>query len=302
MPSSSALRVISMRSVTAPPSSSCEWHGHPFEELCLSADDATCTGAGDERIPTAPNTLFYYPRHVLHGYWNGPSQAPRFWVLHFLAAEELHEEVPFLRERRRAVLPLAPAQVAGFRHAFMKLFLEHTQRRRLAEQAEAAWLRLLLVEVQRWSDARDERADALLPGPVNPDLLRMWQLINESVSKPGGLTSRLEASFANYDSLRHAFKAAFGSSPKQMLLQLRLQQAKNLLLDTPLSIKEIAAQVGYEQQHEFARGFRKMTGVSPSSFRAFPLAREGGATPRPAAAREGDADGRGRSGPRAPAG
>ncbi|MCI0536165.1 MAG: helix-turn-helix domain-containing protein, partial [Verrucomicrobiales bacterium] len=54
-------------------------------------------------------------------------------------------------------------------------------------------------------------------------------------------------------------------------LNLRMQQAKNLLLETPLMIKEVAAQVGYPQQDEFTRTFRRLIGVSPTQWREEPM-------------------------------
>ena len=264
------LRVVSLRSVMSRPGSFCDWHGHNFEELCLSTDGATRLGQAGEQIAAPADALFYYRRGVTHGYWNAAAQAPRFWVLHFVAAPGTQREFDFLRQAKRAFWSLTPAQVAVFKHCYLKLFLEHTQPGRLSRAAESAWLRLLLIEVQRWSEAGGRATPSLLPDPQNPEVLRLWQLINECVPEPGRLTQRLQAALPNYDSLRHAFKTAFGCAPRQMLLNLRMQQAKNLLLETPLSIKAVAAQVGYPEQHEFTRTFRRLVGVSPSQWRRDP--------------------------------
>ena len=66
---------------------------------------------------------------------------------------------------------------------------------------------------------------------------------------------------------------ALGMSPRDMMLRLRLQHAKNLLLESSLTIKEIAERCGYVRQHEFARSFRQQTGVTPRAWRLQPLAR-----------------------------
>jgi transcriptional regulator GlxA family with amidase domain len=60
------------------------------------------------------------------------------------------------------------------------------------------------------------------------------------------------------------------------MLRLRLQHAKNLLLESTMSIKEIAQRCGYHRQHEFARAFRQQTGVAPTTWRLQPLARLAG--------------------------
>lgn len=257
------------------PQALCNWHEHPFEEFCLSTDSATCTGQAGERIDVPPNVLFYFGRGVTHGYWNNGAQSPRFWVLHFAASAETRREFSFLREATRSFWLLSPAQVATFKHCYMRIFLEHTQPRGMSLEAVAAWLRLLLIEVQRWSEAKGNGGAQPFPVAENVEIIRLWQLINQSVGEPAELGNRLRAAFPNYDSLRHAFKTAYGCSPKKMFLTLRIQQAKNLLLETRLSIKEIAAQVGYPEQHEFARTFKKLAGVSPSEWRAHPATLSG---------------------------
>ncbi|MCB1122895.1 MAG: helix-turn-helix domain-containing protein, partial [Verrucomicrobiae bacterium] len=47
----------------------------------------------------------------------------------------------------------------------------------------------------------------------------------------------------------------------------------NLLLDSSLSIKEIATRVGYARQHEFNRMFNRYMGMAPSHWRSDPLSR-----------------------------
>lgn len=271
MSPSSQLRVVSLRSVNTRAGSSCDWHEHRFEEFCLSTEDATVTGQAGRKVPSPANSLFYYARGVNHGYWNNTRQSPRFWVLHFVAGAKMKAEVNFLRMERDANWRLTPGQSAVFKDIFLKLFFEHSRPSRWGAAVEEAWLRLLLVEVQRWIETQGQRSEPAPPAVANPDLLRLWQLVNECVPQPGQLMRRLRADVPNYDSLRHSFRSVFGCSPKQLLLNLRMQQAKNLLLETPLMIKEVAAQVGYPQQDEFTRTFRRLIGVSPTEWREQPL-------------------------------
>jgi AraC-like DNA-binding protein len=268
------LRVISLRSVTTRGGMSCDWHEHRFEEFCLTTEDSTVTGQAGRRVPSPDNSLFYYARGVSHGYWNSPRQSPRFWVLHFTAGTRLKAELSFLRRTREAHWRLTPAQAAVFKDIFLKLFFEHSRPSPWSVAVEAAWLRLLLVEVQRWVETQGNGAGPLPSGGGNPELMRLWQLVNECVPQPGQLMRRLRADVPNYDSLRHSFRSVFGCSPRQLLLNLRMEQAKNLLLETPLMIKEVAAQVGYPQQDEFARAFRRLIGVSPTRWREQPMMSE----------------------------
>lgn len=68
--------------------------------------------------------------------------------------------------------------------------------------------------------------------------------------------------------LHHAFKRAFGESPRSSLTKRRATDAVDLLVETSLSIAEIAAECGYYDQSHFCRQFKHRSGMSPSRFRA----------------------------------
>lgn len=65
---------------------------------------------------------------------------------------------------------------------------------------------------------------------------------------------------------RH-FKASFGLSPKQWLLQARLAHAKHLLSTSKLSIEQIAASCGFRSGQALRDQFVVSVGVSPLRFR-----------------------------------
>jgi AraC-like DNA-binding protein len=58
-----------------------------------------------------------------------------------------------------------------------------------------------------------------------------------------------------------------GISAKQLLLDLKLTEAKRLLLYSKLNINEISFRLGFEDSSYFARIFRKKALLSPSLFR-----------------------------------
>ena len=63
------------------------------------------------------------------------------------------------------------------------------------------------------------------------------------------------------------FKKQVGQSYLFCLHQERLRASKALLLDTDLTVEEIARQVGYNSASQLARVFRKYETMSPSDFR-----------------------------------
>ncbi|WP_020620631.1 helix-turn-helix domain-containing protein [Paenibacillus daejeonensis] len=114
-------------------------------------------------------------------------------------------------------------------------------------------------------------------------MLQRWQAtVNEVPSAPGGLQRAIDymerhfdqqlqleqlAAMAGY-SVNHfskLFKSATHLTPAAYLTGQRMERAKQLLL-TPLSMKEVARQVGYRDEHYFSRVFKQSSGVAPTRY------------------------------------
>jgi two-component system, response regulator YesN len=78
------------------------------------------------------------------------------------------------------------------------------------------------------------------------------------------------ASSLNFNSsyLSKIFTKRMGENPLKYLTNLRINKAKYLLArNQDLSIKEVGALVGYENQYYFSRVFKAATGVNPARYR-----------------------------------
>lgn len=72
----------------------------------------------------------------------------------------------------------------------------------------------------------------------------------------------LSPSYFNY-----LFRQTLGLPPIEYLRNYRIQLAKELLIRTNLTVNEISRRVGYDDQSQFSRSFRKMVDQSPLSYR-----------------------------------
>lgn len=64
------------------------------------------------------------------------------------------------------------------------------------------------------------------------------------------------------------FKKYAGISLKQHLLQSKMEFAKSSLSETTSPISQIAYSLGFSDAHNFSKAFRRITGLSPSEYRA----------------------------------
>ncbi len=68
--------------------------------------------------------------------------------------------------------------------------------------------------------------------------------------------------------LEGLFKKHLDATPKAFYLQLRLQAARRLVLDSNLKLTEVAVRCGFNSQTHFTRGFKRHFGVPPRILRA----------------------------------
>ena len=86
---------------------------------------------------------------------------------------------------------------------------------------------------------------------------REWS-VSECASKSGLSTPYFQKLYKSY----------FGNTFVQDVVKSRMEQAKHLLLTSNYSIKEIAAQCGYNNDTFFMKQFKKNAGITPSQYRS----------------------------------
>jgi transcriptional regulator GlxA family with amidase domain len=67
--------------------------------------------------------------------------------------------------------------------------------------------------------------------------------------------------------LERTFKASTGTTPKHYYLGLRLEQARDLLAETSMSMLDVAIATGFNSRGSFTKAFHRRFGNSPTSFR-----------------------------------
>lgn len=70
-----------------------------------------------------------------------------------------------------------------------------------------------------------------------------------------------------YSKFRRKFKDYTGYAPAQYFLRLKMERAKDYLLNTPLSCKEIAYRLGFDSASHFNKMFRLNQGQTPIEYR-----------------------------------
>lgn len=135
---------------------------------------------------------------------------------------------------------------------------------------DAADIRALAPLLRREVHYRLLRAD-------HGGMLRQMSRDDSTASRIGRVVARLRAEFArplavadmadlagmSVSSFHAHFKAVTGRTPLQFQKELRLIEARRLLLETGRTISTIAFDVGYESPTQFSREYARKYGLSP---------------------------------------
>ncbi|GIP24188.1 MULTISPECIES: AraC family transcriptional regulator [Paenibacillus] len=118
-----------------------------------------------------------------------------------------------------------------------------------------------MYELATQSDRTHAGSRGSLVIKVIEDLASSLHIIQE----PAALAARHHISVSTLRRIVHEYT---GYPLNEYLHQLKVGEAKNILLNTDLSVKEIGESLGYKDTFYFSRVFKRITGISPRSYRS----------------------------------
>ncbi len=219
-------------------------------------------------------SLFYLYPDLVEEAWQQPGRerVSMFWFHHELFRNDVEltpcdlGDLPFCHETVDIAFYETVAQkVLALMNFNLAFTLDEFQQRR----AEAGiLLQGLLMDFEHHARLVGEADRQLIPArhlmvrrlalkvSQNPELFR----------HPGDLAKK--AGY-NKDYLARLFREVLDESPREVILNARIQKAKRLLSLTrlPLNMSDVAEMCGYQNVFYFSNQFKQRTGYSPSEFR-----------------------------------
>lgn len=106
--------------------------------------------------------------------------------------------------------------------------------------------------------------------PINQHFEKLRQLRNDIMKNPEinwNISEIADKLFISKSYLQKIYKSTFGKSIIEELIQFRLDKAREMLLNTDLTVSEIAHECGYSTYNYFVRQFKAAENISPSDYR-----------------------------------
>ncbi|HUN22661.1 MAG TPA: AraC family transcriptional regulator [Anaerolineales bacterium] len=251
-------------------------HRHNWYEIALMQTHSSKLFIDFEEYPLSGSYLLFLSPGQVHT-WVGDLNAistrvvgfvPELFALDSPHFQHAWHKVPFWSDSTLPFFQLETQQTA----LFTQLFGLAEQRFQFAKPAQTeqmlrAYINLILTEIQaNLIDSPTSEADAQFAAPtlltrkfrmaVEQDFLQRRQV--QEYAQQLGVTD---------NHLVKTVRQTTGRTPKQILQDRLLLEAKRLLIYTPLSAAQIGEQLSFPNPTQFGRWFKSNLGLAPQQFR-----------------------------------
>ena len=238
-------------------------HRHAFHEILLfqsgtakhDIDFATYTASAGSVHFVASDNVHLLSRH------EGSTGLSLLFSYDYFAADVM-EQLPF--SKARPVLQLTAGQMSRVSALVGEIKTEYTERHANYEKMIRLHMQALALYLARaYAGAQPGGGTASLP----PAITTFQALARKHFAEH--LTVEAYAGMVHI-SAKHLIELCrrhTGKTPLQYLREHMIAEAKRLLYNTDLSIKEVAYRLNFDDPASFSRYFKSFTGYTPAAYR-----------------------------------
>jgi AraC-like DNA-binding protein len=213
----------------------------------------------DRKLPLVEGNMFLLFPGEWHNYQPDPSTGwDEYWI-------GFQGDVIDARVRSGFFDPCRPILSVGISDGLVSLY-RRAVNTAVGERAGYQQVLAGIVDLMLGTAYSRDRNYQIGGTEVEDRINRAKIIISEEFSriKPQQVADRLNMS---YSSFRKIFREYTGFAPMQYIQELKIRNARELLTNTGIPIKEIAFRMGFENHEYFFTAFRKNTGVTPLHYR-----------------------------------
>jgi AraC family transcriptional regulator of arabinose operon len=233
-----------------------------------------CVGGGAEYLiggqaySLKPGGVLISPPRVLQEAHHDPSDPLRVYTVHFVARLYGVLDMPALCPLPTLLTPEPQrmAEIVEVTHCIVAELAAARPAFALAANGACAHLLALL-----WREAEAASSGSgLKRTPRAAEVTRLapaFHAIHSGYAAPVSLEALAATVHLHPVYFSTLFKRVTGLPPLRYVSQYRLDRARELLLSTTLSVREIARQTGHRDPFYLSRVFRRAEGLSPTEYR-----------------------------------
>ncbi|ANB56702.1 helix-turn-helix domain protein [Anoxybacillus sp. B7M1] len=219
---------------------------------------------GKKRYAIQEGRLFYVAPHVFHSLELDPKTPFCCLTVHFSYASVHFNDLQWEIKQETDILPLPSVQEVKDNYQVGDLFkkLVDSWNAKLPgyEFLAKTLLQQLLIALYQ-NNKRKDRNDS-----VALKVEKMIQYMHQNVTRKITLAELSEMTQLSPSYLSRMFKDITGYSVIGFFNKIKMDKAKELMMEGNKKVKEVAQALGFVDEFYFSRLFKRMEGISPSEF------------------------------------
>lgn len=134
-------------------------------------------------------------------------------------------------------------------------------------------MNLLAVDVSRWLQVLCSKRDAVetnrvyYSGSQIQIARKTMDILTEDLSKRYSAATLAKRFGISETSLKNYFQGVYGRGYSELLNEIRMKKAAELILKNSMKISEISDAVGFATQSRFAKAFKNYYGAAPLEYK-----------------------------------
>ncbi|MEY2906517.1 MAG: hypothetical protein RLZZ408_988 [Verrucomicrobiota bacterium] len=219
-------------------------HSHPHHELIVIKSGAMLLKTRHGEFTARSGDILFYQAGLIHEEISQPDDPVNSYHLGFSTRTEL---------------PVLPLHMRDSEGRMLELFRWiHRDLREHRPKVDCLALLETIIRELRW----------LLARPKDDWLEHVREHLQSRFSDPLSLDDVARHADMSRFAFVRKFKRLCGRTPMEELRQIRLHEARDLVLSSDLPMKMIAAKVGIGDEYQLSKLFRRCFGISPRDIRS----------------------------------
>ncbi len=224
----------------------------PNYELVLVIDGNGWITMEDETFSVGKGDLVFFRPEMKHSLFVREKPYMEFFGVHFMPTQEM-DRIPIPDK----------AHIDSIRHLesqFKTLLVAYRQIDNLAKWRQNLLAEQLLCDILTMLQTQKESAS------LNK-IQKVLRCIHEDPFREMPLTELLQIAGIQKSAFLEQFRHVTGTTPTQYITGLRLEYARDLLIETDLPVGVVAERCGFSDPFYFSRCFKKRYMLSPNHYR-----------------------------------
>jgi len=189
------------------------------------------------------------------------------YVLPFLKIGSIEDILPFVPDDSKYIISLTDEQADALKILFEEIYREYDRLSKERDNIMRCYIEILLLRCKEYFQ---RGLSVIQPTASHGHVItrQFKALVEKNFLAQRRVEGYAEMLHISQKHLEKTVKEILGVSPKQLIHDILLTEAKVLLKQTEKTISEIAHELKFEDQSYFSRFFKKHTRITPQRYRS----------------------------------